>query len=203
MAYDRMEVTMNIFTYNMDLKIGPVENLGLKRLTPGLPERTGPRLLIYHGQPGPAANIHLSDFDWIICISSLPCEPPLVRENGRLRGIDWSMEDLKDLNRHPEWKQKRLRQFLETTLRSDVEPQWDIMAAPKAPEHVIACYLCSLSNISPQNDWRMGFEEEVGYWTTEKHDVPNLDWNSHSTEIARLRQFLVAVSALKTHTEGR
>lgn len=69
---------------------------------------------------------------------------------------------------------------------------------PQLPEHVLACYVCALGGVPPRDDWKSGFENEVGYWRYGKGrdgKDTELRWNDRA-DLAKLRAFLAATQGL-------
>ncbi|MHB8502246.1 MAG: hypothetical protein ACYDHE_15055 [Candidatus Acidiferrales bacterium] len=190
---------MEIFAENMRIKIGELSKFGISPRLSAPTERVSPRLLILHGWPEESTRMYLDEFDWVLCIATDGCSEPYVRDNGRIRGISWGMPNLGDLSRHPTWKQSRFMRFVTAVLKSNEEPRWELLAAPKVPEHVIACYLCSLAAISPQDQWRAGFEEEIEYLRTEGVRL-EIDWDRDRANSSKLKAVLLESKAL---VEGR
>jgi hypothetical protein len=197
---------MEIFAYGLEAKVGArsLNELNLQALPDQLPYRAGRRMLIYHGGPNEIPRAYLDGFDWVLCISSHGFPPPLVREGGRLRLLDWGMTDSHDLSAQPRWKQDRFTRFVEAVLQSHEEPPWSILVAPVPPEHIVACYLCSLAGIPPEGQWKTGFEEEVSYWAHERKAAPALNWNDNDqTDGHKLRQFLVEIGELEKSDQSQ
>lgn len=104
------------------------------------------------------------------------------------------------------WIRRRFEEFVKAAIaqKSGVPP-WHLLDPPSAPEHVIACYLCTLTGQAPQSSWAEGFTEEVIYWGrkhTEKSTVPLLDWDRNKADRTALRAFLTAVGAVESAAES-
>jgi hypothetical protein len=119
---------------------------------------------------------------------------------GRLRSF--SLEDVPHWLDHLPWKRTALTRFFKTVTREGVTvPPWTLLIPPVAPEHVIACYLCSIAALEPEASWAKGFEEEVSYWTRERKVHLALGWNQDRTDKEKLRAFLAAVGARQISKE--
>lgn len=75
------------------------------------------------------------------------------------------------------------------------ERQWDLLE-PRCPEHVLACYVCTLGGVEPLPDWESGFINEVGYWRTGVGINTELKWEDRQ-DPKELRKFLLATQGLR------
>jgi len=122
-------------------------------------------------------------------------EPPGREFPGRLRSF--KLTAVRSWGEHPAWKRATLTSFFRAVRHEDVTiPPWMLLIPPVAPEHVLACYLCSVAGMQPEPLWVKGFGEEVSYWTTERNVNPILDWDDRTNK-EKLKEFLAAVGALQ------
>ena len=102
----------------------------------------------------------------------------------------------------PRWVLRRFDEFIAATQSQMFgPPPWHLLDPPAAPEHVIACYLCSLVQARPEPSWKLGFEEEANYWKPRTRIL--LDWDRHQSDQVNLRAFLGEVGGLATDLMDR
>jgi len=80
--------------------------------------------------------------------------------------------------------------FLRTSDR-----MWSLLE-PQCPEHVLACYLCALTSVSPDSSWKNEFENEISYFVKVRSISSKLTWDN-STDMLKLREFLKATGTFQ------
>ena len=131
-----------------------------------------------------------------------------VEEFGpRVWGLPWGVKSLvseQEWKDQPQWQRSLIQEFIRDVSRPEGGPPlWHLLEPPAVPEHIIACYLCSLADVEPETSWQTAFQNEVSYWIAGQNVMAKLDWNQDRTNKAKLREFLSAAGALKMAAESQ
>jgi hypothetical protein len=207
---------MDIFGYNLAVKFGPakLERLRIANYSPGQTV-PGTALLIWHGRPWDLPDeLTRNPGLWVLVIGTVPTPEKELSTLGLLGSRVWTLpwgihsfearEDRTPWDAQPGWKRILIERFVEQTnsLR-DGPPPWNLLAPPRAPEHVLACFLCLIAGTQPDPSWSKGFEEEISYWGAESRAGALLNWDEDSRDREKLYKFLFAVGALASSSEAK
>ncbi len=207
---------MKVFASNMAPKLGKsgfqvlgplvvVDGYSSSALT-RLIDSSGPSLLLWHGRDIDEvlrtllSNCHELCVLWLSSSGVVVATQDRTRFRDRLHGLEWGLPSLKsmeDWSQHPKWRRGCIERFVKAAQSAKAcQPDWTLLAPPKTPEHVIACYICVLASAPPLDDWQNGFDEEVEYWCGQDKELPRLDWLTDRTARNRLQDFLRMSGAL-------
>ncbi len=128
-------------------------------------------LLLFHGGTRDWStdlrSFHLSHLDFYTLFVSTVSTFDEVARLGlqRTHGLDFPLRNHEAWDPHPTAYRRRLSDFLRNAADPERStPNWELLALPKVPEHLIACYLAALAGRSRdlvRDGWKEAFQDEV------------------------------------------
>ena len=143
-----------------------------------------PVLLLFHGQRKMADEL-LERYATLHVLHVKTTRHRYGDLRDREREFEFAVPSLRGAGR---WRRQadevrdRLRRFVESFRRG--RPDWTLIEAPAAPEHLVACYLTALAGREAPSGWRRDFEREAAAMAS-----GGLSWEQRG-DAGRMREFL-------------